>query len=635
MRIASLARLAFGPLVACLLAPGAARSQAQPFDARQAYTKASFYIPMRDGVRLYTVIYSPRDGSQRYPILMTRTPYGVGPYGADAYNLGGPDSMAREGYIFVRQDVRGRYMSEGKFVEVRPEEAPATGKRADESTDTYDTIDWLVKSVPNNNGRVGVWGISYPGFYAAAAGIHSHPALRAISPQAPVSDWFIGDDDHHNGALFLMDFVGFYNGFGQERPDNLPTTRYPGAAPLPITDAYKFYLDLGPLKNVDAKYWHGRVEHWNDVVAHPDYDAWWKARALPAHLKRVKCATLFVGGWYDAEDMYGPFADFKAIERLDPGTPNSIVIGPWSHGGWSRGVFDHFGGEEFGQRTGDWYRENVFKPFFDFYLKDKGSWKQPTATVFATGSNAWWEFDEWPPRSVSPVVFYLGANHVLTRDASPAPSAAGFAEYVSDPANPVPYIAESLAGRKNEYLNDDQRFVSTRPDVATWESSPLDADLTAAGPISVDLVASTSGTDSDFVVKVIDVIPATGSAADAVGGGTADVQRLVRADVMRARYRDSYSAPKPMTPNKPTHVAFQLRDVCHTFPKGHRIMVQVQSSWFPLVDRSPQSFVNIYTADASDFHKATERIYYGSRIVLPQLTAAPRAAQPPSVTAPR
>jgi putative CocE/NonD family hydrolase len=628
MRYLSLVHRALWIVAMCLPMQPAGTAQATipaaAFDAKAVYTRSAFYVPMRDGVRLYTVIYAPKDSSQRYPILMTRTPYGVGPYDADAFNLGGPESMAREGYIFVRQDVRGRYMSEGTFVEVRPEEAPVSGKTVDESTDTYDTIDWLIKSVPNNNGRVGIWGISYPGFYAAAAGIHSHPALKAISPQAPVSDWFIGDDDHHNGALFLMDFVGFYNFFGSERPNNAPTSRYPGAAPISMTDAYKFYLELGPLKNIDAKFWHGRVEHWNDLVAHPDYDAWWKARALPAHLKGVNCATLVVGGWYDAEDMYGPFADFKAIDRFNPRTPNSLVIGPWPHGGWAGGPFDRFGDEAFGQRTGDWYRENMFKPFFDFYLKDKGGWKQPKATVFATGSNAWWQFDEWPPHGVKPVAFTLAANHALVRQDPRAQSDPGFDEYVSDPANPVPYIAETRARRKNEYLNDDQRFASVRPDVVTWQSAPLDEDFTVAGPISVDLQASTTGTDSDFVVKVIDVLPAEAGQPDTAGATTSGPQRLVRADVMRARYRESFSAPRPMTPGKPARVAFELRDVCHTFPKGHRIMVQVQSSWFPLVDRNPQTFVNIYKADDQDFHKATQRIYHSSRIVLPQLTVTPQ-----------
>jgi putative CocE/NonD family hydrolase len=590
---------------------------------------------MRDGVRLYTVIYTPKDYSQKYPILMQRTPYGSGPYDADTINLGGPVEMAREGYIFVKQDVRGRFMSEGTFVEVRPEEAPVNGKKADESTDAYDTIDWLIKSVPNNNGRVGIWGVSYPGFYAGAAGIHSHPALKAISPQAPVSDWWIGDDDHHNGALFLLDFVGFYNSFGMERPNNQPTPHYPGAAPIQITDAYKFFLELGPLKNIDAKYWHGRVEHWNDVIAHPDYDAWWKARALPAHLKGVNCAALVVGGWYDAEDMYGPFADYKAIGKFNPGTPNCLVVGPWPHGGWAGSPFERFGDESFGQRTGDWYRENVFKPFFDFYLKDKGPWKQPRALVFATGSNAWWQFDEWPPKSVKPVEFYLSSNHELRREPEPTQTATAYDEYVSDPANPVPYIAEVRARRKNEYLNDDQRFASQRADVMSWQSAPLKEDITVTGPISADLLASTTGTDSDFVVKVIDVIPpeSTGQATDKPAAP--EIQRLVRAEVMRARYRNSYSVPVPMTPSKPSRVAFDLRDVCHTFPKGHRIMVQVQSSWFPLVDRNPQKFVNIYKADESDFRKATQRIYHSSKIVLPQLLATPHRADGQELVAPK
>jgi putative CocE/NonD family hydrolase len=611
-----------------------AQSAPAPFDFKASYTKSEFYIPMRDGVRLFTSVYAPRDTSHKVPFLMTRTPYSCAPYGPDGYPAlsGILQAMAVEGYIFVQQDVRGRFMSEGTFVEVRPEEAARQGGKAvDESTDAYDTIDWLVKCIPNNNGRVGIWGISYPGFYAGAAGIHSHPALKAISPQAPVSDWFIGDDDHHNGALFLLDYVGFYNFFGTERPDNLPTVRYPRAYPSRITDAYQYYLDLGPLKNIDAQHWHGKVTHWNEVTAHPNYDAFWKARALPAHLKGVHCAVLTVGGWYDAEDRYGPFADFQAINTFNPTTPNSLVIGPWTHGGWAYGDFNRFGDEDFGQKTGVWYRDHLFKPFFDHYLKDQGDWKQAKVTVFATGLNQWWQFAEWPPRAAKPVTFTLGPNHTLTPIPANGPEktsdGSGYDEYVSDPANPVPYIAKTQAGRRNEYLNDDQRFAAVRPDVVTWQSEPLAADLTAVGSIQVDLQASTTGTDSDFVVKVIDVLPDDTPDPDPNPRGVkmAGYQRLVRGDVMRARYRDSYSDPKAMSPGKITRVSFPLRDVCHTFLKGHRIMVQVQSSWFPLVDRNPQSFVDIYHADATDFKKATQRIYHTSRIILQQLPQPPPA----------
>ncbi|HZT42986.1 MAG TPA: CocE/NonD family hydrolase [Chthonomonadaceae bacterium] len=612
----------------CLVSRAQEPTAPPSYDVKAHYTKSSFRIPMRDGVHLYTIVYAPKDTSQPYPILMQRTPYSIRPYEPDTYRLGGRtmQKMVEEGYIFVFQDVRGRYMSEGDFEDVRPEEAAQKGKQAvDESTDTYDTIDWLVKNIPNNNGRVGIWGISYPGFYAAAGGIHSHPALKAISPEAPVSDWFIGDDDHHNGAFFLMDFVSFYNFFVEKRPDNKPVTEYPSTLHFPITDDYQDFLKLGPLKNLNANYWHGQIQHWNDTIAHPNYDAWWQARALPAHLKDIHCAVLTVGGWYDAEDLYGPFADFAAIDRYNPGTPNSLVVGPWPHGGWAGGDFESFGDETFGQKTGAWYHERLFKPFFDFYLKGIGDWKQPKATVFATGINQWWQFDQWPPKDTTPVAYYLSADHALTRTPPEGAAAAGYDEYVSDPAHPVPYVPQSLPRRRNEYMNDDQRFAAARPDVAVWQSAPLTEDFTIAGPIQADLQVSTTGTDADFIVKVIDVQPdgTSSPSGDSSGVTATGYERLVRAEVMRARYRNSYSHPSPLTPNKLTRISFALRDVCHTFLKGHRIMVQVQSSWFPLVDRNPQTYVDIYHADEKDFHVATERIYHTSRILLPQLGPHP------------
>lgn len=616
--------LYFNAAIALLFSCVTVKAQ-EAYDAHGHYTKSSFYITMRDGVRLYTTAYLPRDTSRQYPIIMVRTPYGIGAYQTDQFNIRAPESMIREGYIFVNQDVRGRFMSEGKFVEVRPEEAWGKGPKAtDESTDAYDTIDWLVKSIPNNNGRVGIWGISYPGFYAGAAGIHSHPALKAISPQAPVSDWFIGDDDHHNGALFLLDFVGFYNGFGVERPGNRPTTTYPAGPVLNIMDAYQFYLDLGPLKSIDVRLWYGNVEHWNEINAHPDYDAWWKSRALPEHMKGVNCAVMTVGGWFDAEDLYGPFAVFHQVAKWNPATPNTLVIGPWTHGGWGGGPFDHFGDESFGQKTGDWYRENRFIPFFRHYLKDQGDWNPPCATVFATGANQWWGFDSWPPRSTRPVSFYLGADHHLMGQAPRGSRAADFEEYVSDPANPVPYIAKTQVYRRNEYMIDDQSFATARPDVVSWQSDPLERDFIAAGTIRADLQVSTTGTDADFVVKVIDVTPdEAAQSADTPNRLQAGRQRLVRAEIMRARYRDSFSNPSALTPGRVTRVAFDLRDVCHVFRKGHRIMVQVQSSWFPLVDRNPQTFVNIYKADEKDFQKATHRIYRTSKVIVPELLASP------------
>lgn len=615
-------------LITGWLACGSAVTHAQTstgtFSFRSSYTRSSFYIPMRDGVRLYTTVYAPKDQSQKWPFIITRTPYAVGPYAPGDFSepRGIMVKMLEEGYILVQQDVRGRYYSEGEFEDIRPVIADTkSGKGVvDESTDTYDTIDWLVKSIPNNNGRAGIWGISYPGYYAAAAGVNSHPALRAISPEAPVSDWFIGDDDHHNGALFLLDYVRFFNGFGRERIDkNQVGTNYkPGTPMANDNDAYKFYLDLGPLKNVDARYYHGEIKHWNDVQNHPNLDAFWKARTLPDHLKNIKCAVMTVGGWYDAEDKYGPFADFAAINKFNPNTYNSLVIGPWPHGGWAGGDFANFGDEQFGVKTGAYYRDNLFKPFFDFYLKDKGDYAKPKVTVFTTGSNQFWRFSEWPPAGTTPLTLTLGANHSLSSTAPAASAAAESDSYVSDPANPVPYIAKTQGGRRNEYLNDDQRFASARPDVLSYTSEPLSEDTTVAGEIKADLKVSTTGSDADFIVKVIDVYPD--------GSESAGLQRLVRAEVMRARFRNSYSKPEAFTPGKVTRVAYNLHDVSHTFKKGHRIMVQVQSSWFPLVDRNPQTFVpNIYKADEKDFQKATIKIYHNSSVVLPKLTHLPDA----------
>lgn len=646
-RVCSPSLLALLSVVALCGGVKAQQTPAPPaFNVQETYAKSEMMIPMRDGLRLFTAIYTPKDASRKHPIIMTRTPYSSGPYGAGSYfTPRGTDlKFMQAGYIVVRQDVRGRFLSEGKFVDVRPNDADRRGKGAiDESTDTYDTVDWLVKCVPNNNGRVGIWGISYPGFYAAAGAINTHPALKAVSPEAPVSDWFIGDDDHHNGALFLMDCFSFLTFFG---PDQIgPTTKSEPFIPYNPTDAYKFYLDLGPIKNVNLNYFHNKIAYWNELTEHPNYDAWWQARALPPHIKNVHCAVLTVGGWYDAEDLYGPFAVSRAVDKTSPDAPNSLVMGPWPHGGWGNGDFDRFGDEAFGQKTGAFYRDNILLPFFNHYLLDDGSDKstntaagasmakgaaQPRATVFLTGANQWLTFAQWPPQNVTSMALYMNADHILAPTPPTGTTDRTFDAWTSDPANPVPYIGEVRARRKNEYLNDDQRFASARLDVMTYQTPPLTEDVTIAGPIKADLFVSTTGTDGDFVTKVIDVLP--DDAPDAPDASNDKIkmggyQRLVRAEIMRARYRDSYSKPSAMPSGKVTRVAYELRDVCHTFRKGHRIMVQVQSSWFPLVDRNPQSFVDIYHADAGDFKSATHRLYHApaqaSRIILPRLTTLP------------
>lgn len=573
-------------------------------DVKAFYTKSEAQIPMRDGVKLFTVIYAPKDQSQKYPIMLNRTPYSVAPYGPDAYKsaVGPSDLFQQEKFIFVYQDVRGKLMSEGEFVDVRPYKPKKTGpKDIDESTDTYDTIDWLVKNVPNNNGRVGMWGISYPGFYTSMGLIDAHPALKAASPQAPIADWFIGDDFHHNGALFLPHSFNFLSSFGLPRSGPAKESRRRKFSHGTV-DGYRFFLDLGPLTNADKKYLHGEIAFWNDLMNHPNYDAFWQARNIRPHLRNIKPAVMTVGGWFDAEDLFGALNTYKTIEATNPGARNTLVMGPWFHGGWSRSDGDKLGSVSFGQKTSPAYRETVELPFFNCLLKDKCDRQLPEATVFETGSNQWRQYDSWPPKNVESREIYFNANGGLSFT---APSGgAAYDEYISDPAHPVPYINNIAIGMTREYMVDDQRFAATRPDVLVYQTDVLDRDVTLAGPIKATLFVSTSGTDADFVVKLIDVFP--NSATETMGG----YQMLVRGEPMRGRFRNSFSKPEAMAPGRVTKVEFTLPDVNHSFQRGHRIMVQVQSSWFPLVDRNPQKFVDIYRATEADFQKATQRVYH-------------------------
>jgi putative CocE/NonD family hydrolase len=581
-------------------------SNAQRDDAvvKAYYTKTEQQITMRDGVKLFTAIYTPRDTSQKYPIMLNRTPYSVAPYGPNAYRdaLGPSEHFQNEKFIFVYQDVRGRLMSEGQFVDMRPHIAKKSGsKDIDESTDTYDTIEWLVKNVPNNNGRVGMWGISYPGFYTSMGVIDAHPALKAASPQAPIADWFIGDDFHHNGTLFLPHTFNFFSSFGLPRPK--PTTegqrrRFEHGT----QDGYRFFLDLGPLSNANTKYLKNEIAFWNEILEHPNYDDFWQARNIRPHLRNIKPAVMTVGGWFDAEDLFGALNTYKTIEETNPGARNTIVMGPWFHGGWSRSDGDLLGSVSFGQKTSLTYRETVELPFFNCLLKDKCDRQLPEAMMFETGSNQWRTYDSWPPRNVQSRDIFLDANGSLT---STPGSASAFDEYVSDPARPVPFINNIAIGMTREYMVDDQRFAATRPDVLVYQSPVLDRDVTFAGPIKATLYVSTSGTDSDFVVKLIDVFP--NDAPEKMAG----YQMLVRGEPMRARFRNSFSKPEAMVPGQVTKVEFTLPDVNHAFQRGHRVMIQIQSSWFPLVDRNPQKFVDIYRATEADFQKATQRVYHG------------------------
>ena len=616
------------------------------------YTKREMQIPMRDGVKLFTSVYEPKDKSQKYPILLNRTPYSVAPYGADKFKTSlGPDELfPKEGYIFVYQDVRGRLMSEGTFEDVRPDIENTDKTKIDESTDAYDTIDWLIKNIENNNGRVGTYGISYPGYYTSAGSIDSHPALKACSPQAPISDWFHGDDMRHNGALFLAQNFNFFTFFGQPRPT--PVNSYDYLKPMKwgTQDSYKYYLEMGGLGNSDdiyRKMLGSDIKFWSELQAHPNYDQYWKDRNILPKLKNIKCATMTVGGWYDNEDLYGSLKTYQAIEKQNPGIFNVLVMGPWFHGGWVRSEGDWLGTAYFGQKTGLWYRENFELPFFEHFLKDKGDISKIKETnLFDTGANEWKTFETYNPTNGTDTALYFTDNGGLTfkYDAMTASgkSNVGYNEYVSDPMKPVPYTQKITLNYPREFMTEDQRFAAGRPDVLAYQTEPLTEEITVAGDIKPYLFISSSGTDSDFVVKLIDVFPddyqypETGEKDE--NGNAIRVmppenfassvflpggyQMLLRGEPMPARFRNSFEKPEPLKPGEVTKLEYTMPGIVHTFKKGHRIMVQIQSTWFPLVARNPQKYLDNYLIGTNtDFQKATQRVYYGgkngSAIILP------------------
>jgi putative CocE/NonD family hydrolase len=592
------------------------------------YTKDEFLIPMRDGVRLFTSVYSPKTPSEPFPIMINRTPYTVGPYGIDNYrtNLGPSEKFAREGFIFVYQDVRGKGRSEGQFVHVRPHNPnKKSPKDIDESSDTYDTVDWLVKNVPNNNGKAGIYGISYPGFYAANGAIDAHPAMKASSPQAPVFEWFIGDDFRHNGALFLAHAFRFFSNFGQDvRPSNEAGTPTVQPFKYGTPDGYEFYLRTGPLQNFDEKFFHGKIEYWKELLDNDTYGPYWQSRTIRQHMKAVKPAVMTVGGWFDAEDLFGALRLYDAVEKQSPGGNNMIVMGPWIHGGWSRGDGDRLGPVPFNAKTSPFYRDNIEFPFFLFHLKGKGDAKLPEAYMFETGRNEWHKHSEWPPKAVKPKTLFLQDGGKLASE-TPSGSPDAFDEYVSDPNKPVPFTGEIQQNMATTYMVGDQRFASSRPDVMVYQTEPLETDLRVAGPLKVTLHVSTSGTDSDWVVKLIDVYPSdfpdpdppsvrTGeSQPNAIVVPMGGYQQLVRGEPFRGKFRKSFEKPEPFTPGKVEKIEFELPDVYHAFRRGHRLMVHVQSSWFPLVDRNPQKFMKISEARAEDFQKATQRVYRSAK----------------------
>lgn len=584
------------------------------------YIKTEHYIPMRDGVKLFTTIYEPTDKTKKHPIIITRTPYSLSPYGEDRYVRSMVPSMlfTKEGYIIVYQDVRGRWMSEGEFTDIRPHNPEKNGNRdIDESSDTYDTVEWLMKNITSHNGNVGIYGISYPGFYASASLPGAHPAVKAVSPQAPVTDWFIGDDFHHNGAFMLLDAFYFYSSFGVPRPKPITPDKGPKPFKFYTQDNYKFFLELGPLKNTQLRYFGDTLKFWNDLMKHGTYDDFWKARSIRTHLKDIKPATLVVGGFFDAEDCWGALHTYEALEKQNTGNNNYLVMGPWYHGGWSGGTGGWYGdaqeifcdiNPEINSAT--WYQENVEFPFFERYLNNKTIPAPSEAIIFETGSDTWRKFDTWPPERSKEKTLYLQKDGLLSFTAPREQES--FDEFVSDPAKPVPYDDGIHLVRTRGYMRNDQRFTSRRPDVMVYQTDTLESDIVLAGPVIADLMVSTTGTDADWVVKLIDVYPDDYDDNSAVDGSCklGGYQMLIRAEVMRGKFRNSYEKPEPFVPGTPTQVKYPLPDVAHCFRKGHRIMIQVQSSWFPLVDRNPQKFIDIYHADEKDFQKATHRIYH-------------------------
>jgi putative CocE/NonD family hydrolase len=598
-------------------------SFAQGSYVKEHYTKKEVYITMRDGIKLFTAIYTPKDASpqNKYPIMMQRTCYSVAPYGEEKYpaRLGPSEYMMKEGYIFVYQDVRGRWKSEGTWTNMTPViDNKKSKKDVDEGSDTYDTIDWLIKNVTDNNGRVGQWGISYPGFYTAAGILSNHPALKASSPQAPISDFFF-DDFHHNGA-FLESYFFTYPTFGVQKKDTTSKSWYGDQNIKGGTrDGFQFLLDMGPLKNAD-KYYHDNF-FWQETINHPSYDEFWQKRGLLKHYGKVKPAIMLVGGWYDAEDLTGPLAIHRTIEKSDPAAYNTIVMGPFGHGRWSRetGHTMH-SNVYFGDSIATFYQKNIEAKFFNHFLKGNGDKNSglPNAYMFNTGKKEWETFDKWPAKNAVHEKFYLGADGKLTDN---QPSASGSTSFVSDPLKPVPYTEDNtttMGFTPHNYMSEDQRFAGRRTDVLVYETDVLKDDVTLGGEIMAHLKVATTGSDADWVVKLIDVYPPDEPNNPYMPNKNiilSNYWQMVRSEIMPARFRNSFEKPEAMVPNQKTNVDFRLQDVLHTFKKGHRIMIQVQSTWFPLIARNPQKFVeNPYKADESDYIKASHTVYNDSFI---------------------
>ncbi len=598
--------------VALSLADGvSSAAQAPAFDVRGHYVKRDYMVPMRDGTRLFTIVYTPRDTTRTYPVILFRTPYSIPPYEPDAYRarLGPSSEFDREGYIVVFQDARGKFRSEGEFEVMRPfKPVKQTPKDVDESSDTWDTIDWTLKNIPRHNGRVGMWGVSYPGWQVVMGMMNAHPALKAASPQASPSDMFVGDDFHHNGAFRLMYAFSWLAGNARTRAGQ--TTTSGAAFDYGTPDGYRFFMEAGAPARIDSLYFRGEVPAWNEFMRHPNYDEYWKAQNVLKDLATVPAdlPILNVAGWFDAEDFYGPTSIYYTLEKIHPKNRSILAIGPWLHGGWNSMPGDELGNIRFGSPTSRHFQSEVQFPFFQCHLKDVCDRTLPEATVFETGSNAWRTYDSWPPKTGVPRKLYFHANGKLSFE---APRSAGVDQYIHDPAKPVPFSAETRTTQGHLWMIEDQRFAATRPDVLVYETEPLTEDVTIAGPIIANLHAWTTGTDADFVVKLIDVLPgdAPNNNPNPAGVRMGHFQMLLAGEVLRAKYRRNIEKPVPMVPGRVTHIEFDLRDRFHTFRKGHRIMVHVQSSWFPVIDRNPGMFTDIYHAKPTDYRRTTQRIY--------------------------
>ncbi|MGA2095854.1 MAG: CocE/NonD family hydrolase [Candidatus Acidiferrum sp.] len=603
--------LMFIGIFLALLFAGTGVAQRQRLDFATVFDKHEVMIPVRDGVKLHTEFYIPKNTSGPLPILMNRTPYGISdPNKGITGMLYRYADMVPDGYIFAFQDIRGRYGSEGKFVMLRPIHDPSDPQGVDESTDTYDTIDWLVKNVPNNNGRVGLDGISYDGFLVTMGMINPHPALKAVSEQACMGDTWLGDDFFHNGAFRLS--------YGFEYTALLESSNENFSFAFDKFDVYDFYLRLGALSNANGKYFHGKIPTWNEFVAHASYDDFWKHHAVAYGLKEPTVPNLNVAGWWDQEDFYGPMATYARLEKSDSKHLNYLVAGPWNHGGWGGGPGKTLGEIPFGSETSLYFRQSIEAPWFAYWLKDKGSLPLQEALLFQTGSNNWVQFDSWPPREAQTRNLYFHADGKLSFDAPQADSEDASDSYVSDPAHPVPYrhrpidmtYPEDHPGSWYTWLVQDQRFVDERPDVLTWQTEDLKEDVTLAGQVTAKLFASTTGTDSDWIVKLIDVYPQKYPDDWKLSG----FELMISDEIFRGRYHNSFEKPEALRPGEVTPFTIDLHTADHVFKKGHRIMVQVQSTWFPVYDRNPQTFVpNIFEAKESDYQKATQHIFRSKR----------------------